>query len=448
MSGNYEVTVTDANGCHNNFSIFVDQPTEVISSINSDLTICIGESTILHTSATGGVPPYTHHWDNGSALQDITVNPVVTSSYIAYAEDINGCISESVEVTVNVNPPLEIDISISDYYACDGDPVVLTSIISGGNGNYTLTLEDGTIIPNTYSYFPTNNVKELIKVTVTDNCGTPTTFDTISVNILPLPEFTLQPNITQGCEPLDVQFMPFSNANNYSYSWNFGDEYNSNNISNKEKPTHTYNDYGIYTVTLIAETDSGCRNTLAVQDLITVYKQPNALFSVDPKVVSIIKPIVYLNNYSDDASSFNWNFGDTDTSSIENPTHSYLGIPGDYTIKLVVNSIHNCTDSISDIIKILDEHAFYSPTAFTPDNDGINDTWKIFGNSIDNNNFELLIFDRWGEIVYTSTNMNDSWDGTIKSGKIGAIGVYTWVVNYKEKSGLEHQSVGTLNLIR
>ncbi len=232
MSGNYEVTVTDANGCHNNFSIFVDQPTEVISSVNSDLTICIGESTILHTSATGGVPPYTHHWDNGSALQDITVNPVVTSSYIAYAEDINGCISESVEVTVIVNPPLEIDISISDYYACDGDPVVLTSIISGGNGNYTLTLEDGTIIPNTYSYFPTNNVKELIKVTVTDNCGTPTTFDTISVNILPLPEFTLQPNITQGCEPLDVKFMPFSNANNYSYSWNFGDEYNSNNISN------------------------------------------------------------------------------------------------------------------------------------------------------------------------------------------------------------------------
>ena len=141
-SGSYYVTITDANGCRNNFSIFVDQPTEVVASVNTHPTICIGESTILHTSATGGTPPYIHHWDNGSALEDITVSPIITSSYITYSEDVYGCVSDPVSVTVIVNLALEIDISTSDNYACKGDPIILSSIVSGGNGNYTLTLDN------------------------------------------------------------------------------------------------------------------------------------------------------------------------------------------------------------------------------------------------------------------------------------------------------------------
>ncbi len=447
-AGNYDVTVTDSRNCSVSFSVEVSQPSELIASITPVIKICIGQDTILSGSTTGGTPPYYYTWNTGETTSDINVSPTVNTNYSFLVTDSHGCTSNLAKTRVEIYPPLDIDIYLSKDYVCKGDPVIIYATVTGGDGIYTYTLDNvNQQITIPYSYFSTQSIKDVIKVNLTDKCGSPMAWDTASLKILPLPEFTLQPDITEGCQPLDVKFNSIA-TENYTYSWNFGDYENSSNLSNSNNPTHTFNDAGQYTITLVARTDSGCTNSLTVPDLITVYKKPKPNFIADPEVVDIIKPIVNFTNLSLYADSYNWYFGDGDSASIENPEHIYQSIKGTYNVKLVSISEMGCKDSITSKIIIKDHFSFYAPTGFTPDGDGINDTWYISGNGIDPKEFELFIFDRWGEIVYSTKNINDKWTGAIKNKKIGKSGVYTWIAIFKDDTGLKHQKTGNLTLIR
>ena len=450
-AGMYNIDVTDANGCNLSFPIEVTQPDKVVAGLPSDETICINQSITINASATGGVPPYTYLWNNDATnlTSQSTVSPNITTSYIVSAKDVNGCISDNLSITINVNDPLSIDLAASDHYVCKGDPFILTLFPSGGSGNYTFSTDNGTIISSPYNLYTTASVKEQVKITISDDCGTPTAFDTISVNILSLPEFTFQPDITEGCQPLDVSFIAIASNNTFNYTWNFGDELDNDNISTKNNPTHTFNNYGDFAISLIAETDSGCRNTITVQDLINVYKKPTADFLPNNKNVSVINPTIVFTNKSSDGYKYQWLFGDGDSSSVYSPSHKFPSIEDKwYNIDLLVTSKEGCTNTISDQIYIDDEHTFYSPTAFSPDNDRINDTWKISGNSINTSTFSLYIFDRWGEIVYSSTNPNEEWNGTIKDNSEAPTGLYSWIAKFKDIDGLEHTKSGTIMLFK
>ncbi len=448
-AGAYNVSVTDANGCKIQFTSTVTQPDKVVAAVTQDQTICIGQSATIHCSATGGNAPYTYSWNTGSSNSDITTSPTSTQSYYVTVTDSHGCTSNTGTTTIKVNPPLNLNISLDDYYVCKGDPVVISMDPTGGNGHYTYTLEDGTIVGNPATYYPINANKETIKVILSDNCGTPTTFDTVTVTILPLPEFTFQPDITNGCQPLDVHFNAISTNPNLQYYWNFGDENQSSNLSDKPNPTHTFNLDGKFSITLIAKTDSGCKNTLTVPDLITVYKNPTAKFNTDKKIVSVIRPIVEFDNISSNGFNYYWTFGDGDSSIIKSPAHKFpLIADKEYNVKLLVISDMGCKDSTYEKIYIKDEYTFYYPNAFTPDGDNINDYWYIFGNGIDEKDFDLLIYDRWGEIIFETTKPNDKWDGTIKGKEKANAGIYTFKIYYKDKSGLSHTQTGNFTLIR
>ncbi len=448
-AGTYDVTITDSKNCSVSFNVQVEQPDEVIASITPVINICIGQDTLLDGSATGGTPPYSYVWNTGETTSDIRVNPTVNTNYSFVVTDSHGCSSNLAQTSVEIYPPLDIDIYLSKDYVCKGDPVIIYADVSGGNGIYTYTLDNANQQINIpYSYFSPAATIDNIKVILTDNCGTPSAWDTASLKILPLPEFTFQPNITSGCQPLDVQFNSIANES-YTYSWNFGDEENPNNLSSSNNPSHTFNDDGKYTITLIAKTDSGCRNSLTVPDLITVYKKPTPNFIANPEVVDIIKPIVDFTNLSLDATHYYWYFGDNDSASVENPSHMYSAVTGEYEVKLVSISELGCKDSIIGKIIVKDHFTFYAPTAFTPDGDGINDYWQISGNSIDAKNYELLIFDRWGEIIFQTNNPDDKWDGKSKNGKkISEAGVYTWIASFKEETGEIHQRTGNITLLR
>lgn len=448
-AGTYEVTVTDANNCKIIFSSTVTEPDKVVASATSNQTICIGQTALLHCSSTGGISPYTYQWNTGATSSDITVSPSLTTNYYVTVTDSHGCTSNTGISKVKVNDPLDIDISLSDEYICKGSPVIINITPSGGNGNYTYTLDNGTTISNQSAYYPYNVNQETIKVTISDDCGTPTDFDTATVYIMPLPEFTFQSNITEGCQPLEVNFNSISTNPNLSYNWNFGDDNQNSNLSDKANPKHTFTKDGKFSITLVAKTDSGCTNTLTVPNLITVFKNPLARFVTDNKSVSVIRPIVEFYNYSEDANMYYWTFGDGDSSEIKNPSHTFPLIANtEYNIKLLVENSNGCVDSTYEKITIADEYTFYAPDGFTPDGDGINDEWYISGNGISNKNFDLLIYDRWGEIIFETENPNDKWDGKVKNGNFGDSGIYTFVVYYDDKNGLSHVKTGSITLIK
>lgn len=448
LAGFYSLTITDNKNCKVFFNVEVSQPDEVVAAITPEIKICIGQDTLLEGSATGGTPPYYYTWNTGENTSDIRVNPLNNTNYSFSITDSHGCTSNTAETQVTINPPLDINISLSKNYICKGDPVIIYATATGGDGLYTYTLENGNqqiIIP--YNYYSQEVNFDNIKVILTDKCGSPSAFDTISLKILPLPEFTFQPDITNGCQPLLVNFNSIA-TNDYSYSWNFGDENNNSNLSNSANPSHTYTDDGNYSITLIAKSDSGCINSLTANNLIIVYKNPESKFISDPEIIDILNPNVNFTNLSLDANEYYWYFGDGDSSTEENAKHTYKPIVGEYIIKLVSVSEMGCKDSIFGKVKVKDHLTFYAPNAFTPDGDGINDTWQIKGNGIDESNFELLIFNRWGEIVFNTNNLSDSWDGKIKKNKIGEIGSYTWVANFKDYTGLQHQKTGTISIIK
>ena len=446
----YQITVTDAAGCSESTSVLVNQPNKVVVGANTSQTICIGDTAHITAAATGGTSPYTYFWNTGQSNNQISVNPTQTTDYYVYAVDINGCKSDSIAVNVSVYPPLSLDIYPNDYYVCKGDAFTIFADASGGNGNYTYTLENGTVITPPYIYYTTQTVKESVQVTLTDNCGTPSVFDTLSVYILPLPEFTFQPDITTGCQPLTVNFTSYANNSSYDYYWDFGDINSNDNNSMDINPSHIYEDEGTYSVTLTAKTDSGCTNSLTVPDLITVYKKPISKFTSDKDIASVVNPQINYYNLSSYASTYHWMFGDGDSSIIFSPSHMYPMNPNVwYDVTLIVKTEHNCVDTSYDKIFIRDEYTFYAPTAFTPDGDGINDYWFVVGHGISNKNFKLFVFDRWGEIIWQTTNQYDKWDGTVKSkNKIAPTGEYTWKVHYLDNDDLEHSKAGSFMLIR
>ncbi len=446
--GDYSVTVTDANGCHFDTTINVGEPDEVIAAVSPRDTICIGQTTTVYTSGTGGTPPYTYIWSNGQTSSSFPVNPDTTTIYSVQATDSHGCVSGLFYTTVFVYPPLSLDFDVSDFSVCKGDPVLLTMYPSGGNGHYIYSLNNGNIINNPSNYYTSGNIKETIKVILNDNCGTPSAFDTMTINILPLPEFTFQPNITNGCQPLEVKFNAISSDPNLSYLWNFGDSNENSNLSNKPNPTHTYNESGVFNVQLVAKNDSGCTNSLTVNNLIKVYKNPEAKFVTDPEIINNIKPIINFNNYSIDANSYTWFFGDNDSSNVENPTHTYNINSDKYTVMLIAETSLGCKDTVTQDIFVKESLTFYAPTAFTPDDDGINDEWKIGATGIDNSNFELFIFDRWGEIIFSTKDYKKGWDGKAKNKKIAENGTYTWVARFKDVNGDSYERLGSFVLYR
>jgi gliding motility-associated-like protein len=196
--------------------------------------------------------------------------------------------------------------------------------------------------------------------------------------------------------------------------------------------------------------------------MITVYQGPKALFEIHPEVVSMLNPEVEFINHSVDADSYYWFFGDGDSSLFVNPRHEYPSI-GEYEVILVAATERNCRDTTTRSLVVQNEFAFYVPTSFTPNGDGMNDCFRPCGNGIDKNTFKMVVYDRWGNLVFDTETFdpnaycdacsNGAWDGTdngsrIKGDEILPNGLYHWYCEFHDWNGTLYQEQGTVTLIR
>ena len=281
--------------------------------------------------------------------------------------------------------------------------------------------------------------------TVVDACGS-TDVDAVDLHVWPLPPMQFSSDILNGCEPLAVSFNT-NISGDYSYIWNFGNG-DENNLSQVQNPVHVFQNWGLYDVSLSIITDKGCRNSLVLQNMINVYRLPDAMFEATPDLVSIINSSVDFTNYSEWATSYIWNFDDGDSSNIENPSHLFEYI-ADYDVELIAVSKEGCKDTTHHLIRVQDIFTIYVPTAFSPDNDGINDTFFAKGHGVDLDNFNLRVYDRWGELIWETNDMSASWDGKVRSnGKLVQVGTYTWLITLKSFEGVEYQKSGAVTVIR
>jgi len=153
---------------------------------------------------------------------------------------------------------------------------------------------------------------------------------------------------------------------------------------------------------------------------------------------------------------WSWAYGDGDTDLTAIPgfatggsvTHTYDS-SGIYAIVLSVTNAQGCISTTIEYIQILDEYILFAPNVFTPNGNALNEYFRPIGVGIDPDNYELMIFDRWGDLIYKTTDYELGWDGRANNGKREAQSdVYIWLVNTVDPALKKHQYIGHVTLVK
>lgn len=441
-AGFYSLLVTDNNGCTDIVDINITEPTPVITAALGNDTICPNSPTSISAIGSGGSGNYTYQWSNSATGNNQIVTPNITTTYTVYATDANGCVGTSDNVTLFVNDINNVILTtVPDTTICSGEAYFISASITGGIGNYTYVWNNG--LGNGQGPFlinPTSNTN--YTVTLTDECGN-TKNKSINIGVNPLPVVNLSSQNETACKAVILQLANNDvNQNGSTYFWDFGD----NTTSTAQNPDKEYSQTGIYSVILTVTSVYGCINSDQAIMNITVNPKPIAQFDASTYKTTMLNPEISFDNYSVDANFYQWTFGDGNSSVQQNPIHTYKN-DGIYIIKLIVSNTYGCKDTTSEKIEIEPEYHFYIPNAFTPDNDGNNDIFTAVGEEIEE--FNMQIFNRWGELIYETQDLNSGWDGTTKNKTSQALeGVYVYNIKLRDWEGLYHNFTGKVTLIK
>jgi len=397
-------TVTSVlNGCMNTDSVSVNVNPLPLINAGEDQSICSGDSvTLTAINTSGGIIS----WDN-DVNDNVVFNPLTTIVYTVISV-VNGCSnSDSVQVLIN---PIPIVDAGQNQVICSGDPVVLVANnISEGVISWDNDVNDNVV------FYPVTT-SDYIVTSVLNDCSISDTIE-IQVNILPLVDAGSDQVVCVG----DQVILVANNLNGGLISWDSGV-----NDSIMFVPLNTF----IYTVTVSL---NGCSATDDV--LVTVNEFPSAEFTFSPVVPTVegtqvhFAPLFVNSNYQ-----FQWNFGNGLYSTIENPTTEYPELLNvSYEIELIVIDANGCSDTITNVVEVADVLNYFVPNAFTPDADQINTTFQpVFTSGFYPQDYHLVIFNRWGEIIFESFNNNLGWDGTYINGTPVQDGVYVYLIEFGE----------------
>ena len=146
-----------------------------------------------------------------------------------------------------------------------------------------------------------------------------------------------------------------------------------------------------------------------------------------------------------------WNFGDGSTDSLFNPGSYEYDVNEEefFIVSLTGTTELGCSDSVQLLVNVNQDEVLFAPNAFTPDGDGLNDSWfPTVSAGIDENFFSVKVFNRWGELIFEAKDFYSSWDGTYQGNAV-QIGTYTYSIHYKRKQDEERKViVGHISLVR
>lgn len=415
------------------------------------------------SSVTGNNTIVTWNWDFDDESASSSQNPNhIYTAFGNYNTSLivttgNGC-KDTVSNPAVVHPTP--DATFINSNICYGEYAVFTdqSTIAPNSTNDAIfswrwDFGDNTPFINnqnaTYLYDTFGTYTVELKVESDFGCADSVS-KTLVVNPKPVVNFTV--NDTIGCEPLCVLFTDastISSGANTLWNWDPGD---GSNTGNSAILNHCYNNDSVFSpnqfsVTLTVTSDSGCVSALTKPNYITVYPKPVANFITSPTTLTIVDPVITFNNLSTGANLWSWTFGDSDSSAIQTPlAHTYADT-GSYLIRLIAGNQFDCADTSYQTIIIEPDFVFYVPSAFTPNDDGINDTFT--GEGVFINEFEMLIFDRWGNLIYQTDDITKPWDGKSNNGsELAQKDVYVYAITVTDFKKMKHKYRGTVTIVK
>lgn len=267
--------------------------------------------------------------------------------------------------------------------------------------------------------------------------------------IRPIPSVFFEADALSDCGQLATNFSNLTYEESFEHAqWDFGDGTFSDDPQMVNK---VYNLPGCYDVTLTLTTSFGCSNQISKPNYICVYPNPKAAFLVNPNPLTEFENTANFINLSTNTNAQTWDFGHNGaTSSDFSPSHSYpIDKPGFFTVWLFVSNEFSCTDSTTQEVVVSLNPIYYVPNTFTPDGDSFNNVFlPIFTTAVNLLDYNLLIFNRWGQTLFESNDVSVGWDGSY-GGKIVQDGVYIYQIKFNEKfNGNRHIVRGHVNLLR
>jgi len=455
-AGTYVCMAKDASGCAATMVTTINQPSMLTVVPGSPVTICQSHTANIFATVSGGTPGYSIAWTdptgaNVGSLGSVNVSPTTTGSniYTITVTDNNGCGPITATVNVTLRPPLAIT-AFNDVSICPGASTSLGVLsATGGDGTYTYTWTNNvsatTLFGADQVVTPTAS-STTYTVTLADGCGSPSTNDQMIVTWFVLPPVTYSIDSSAGCTPVVVQFTNTTAAGpTATYAWNFGD----GSTSTAASPMHTFSGGGYYTVSVTIITSDGCQVDTTINNQITVYDYPQPMFTHTPNPTDVFNPEVTFMNTTIGGFTYAWDFGGLGTSSVMNPTFTFpVDSGGVYNVCMHTVSANGCAATICHDVIVNEVFLIYLPNAFTPDGDGINEVFKPVMQGYKPETFEFYIFDRWGQVVFMSTDVTQGWDGTNKGIK-SKEDVYVWKIRVKKKATQEKvEYIGNVNLLR
>ena len=442
-AGTYTVTVTDANSCTAVTSVTLTNiagpSLQVLGFVDETCSYGNGSATV---NAINGVLPYSYLWSNGNT--SATATNLHAGTYTCTVTDSNHCTAMN-SVTITNTPGPTINISGINSANCGMSNGSATLNISGGTPGYNPVWSNGETTQNII-----NVPKGNYCVTVTDANGC-TTSTCVTIPQKPGPVAT-HSSVDEICQMKNgtATAVPSGGVPPYIYSWSNGEN----------TQTATGLSQGNYTYTVTDQGGCSTSGTVSVGEI----PGPTAYFMYTPKILNILEGPVYFWDESTGGTppyTYQWDFGDATSGTGTYNVHPYPNL-GTYIITEIVTDSNGCKDTVSDTVKVVDIFTFYTPSAFTPNNDGLNDTWAPQGTNIDTNNYEEYIYDRWGNLVFQTTKWQvskteppkgqaEGWNGTINNNsniKEIVMDIYVYKIDLREfNHGPKHEYVGRITLV-
>jgi gliding motility-associated-like protein len=383
-------------------------------------TACFGESVQFDAVVSGGrTSTLFYNWDNGGISQAFQIAGIYSDTVLNLAVS-DGCSvpSDTSSLFIPVKLPLALR-NANDTSICLGDAITISPNVVGGTGVYNLNWDNGLGLGSTKTISPVVNTTYTIAIF--DNCSQPLSHS-IDVTVNPIPDvsFSADPLIT--CPFLPVQFINTSNAGAGSlYSWNFDD----GNSSSLENPTHFYDGIGSFNPVLTVTNAFNCTASSDANMVVDIVASPVANFTFSPQLPDFLNREVQFENESSNATNYMWLFSDGGLSTNENIAYSFSDT-GRYTATLIAQNDYGCADTLVRELRVKDVFLLHIPNAFTPNADGLNDGFRVSSRGIVS--YNLSIFNNWGEILYSTQNPNDAWDGKYQ-GELVSPGLYFYTIS-------------------
>ena len=446
-------------------------PSAVITHTNKCIDaqpnlISAGNSTL----AIGTITNYAWNYGNGNTN---LINPLAPSSF---SYNLAGTYLVTLTVTSsggckNITTQ-SIDVwerpfaNFSYSKACAGKQISLKGnqlLTSAPITNYewdfnnSVTSIESTGAMVTYTF--ANAGFQPINLLITSNQGCKNVVPgNIYINYNPVPKFYAPKRA--GCADLCIPILDSTQAipgpaKNAVWEWDFGNQLSSiNNISTTQNVCFSNPSYIAvkdYNIKLIVRTDSGCVDSVSKAKYVRVYPNPKADFEWKGKDGDLLSPYIEFQNTSIGYNRWAWYYNDgvnvTDSAN-QNPTHYYnTDIPRNFQVFLAVRNQYGCKDTTSKYVEIGPEFTFYIPNAFTPTKDGVNDIFT--GKGIGIKAYKMWIYDRWGEKLYYTEDIDKGWDGSVKGKQdVEKMDVYTYKAVVTDLWNKDHEYVGHVTLLK